>query len=325
MEYLKDSAEYKALAYFWGGYRDYAATSRKRKRILTRWQLVVLVLILSGAAFGVISQQLTDLVQDQSSANADLRWISRMFAALSAVSIGLAAYFSREVLKPEREQNTIRARSAAEAFKSEAYKYVTQTRPYHGSDAPSLLHEKAQELVKKVHADIPLERASEDDKKETIPQQYPLSVDDYIENRVKEQIHKYYYRNSYKYKKYLERWAAARLSLGVIAFVLGILNGLGTFTVPGGWIAVISTATTAIASHIATHRYGYLVLSYQSTAQRLEWLLGRWDISDKTEEDKEQLVLDCESSISIENKAWVIEWSKKEESVAGMHDTGSGK
>ena len=75
-----------------------------------------------------------------------------------------------------------------------------------------------------------------------------------------------------------------------VAVVLGATTGLGLSWNLGGWVALITTFTTATAAFVFAGRYSYLGLSYQSTARRLEWLLAQWDNSGKTEADKQAFV-----------------------------------
>jgi hypothetical protein len=58
--------------------------------------------------------------------------------------------------------------------------------------------------------------------------------------------------------------------------------------------------------------YQYQLISYQATARRLELLLSRWRASGKTDTDvaeRNKFILDCEAAISVENNAWMAEWT----------------
>ncbi len=289
-----------ALEYVWGLYRVYAATSRKQKSKLSKWRAAFLSLTCLGAVLGGVSQQLTGL---------HISWLPRVAGGLSAVALAIAAYLGREALTRDRERHWIRARSAAEAFKSNAYLYITGTPPYNnGKDADDLILKKVQDLEGKI-SDLTAESLDEEKKRERIPS-CPISVEDYIEKRVKDQIG-FYDRRAAEHDKYLSLWSSIRLILGVISVALGVLIGAGSSKLIGVWIAVISTAVSTIVAHLYAGRYSYLVLSYQSASRRLGRLLAQWNTSGRNQSDKEQLIRDCEEAISVENSAWMAEWIDK--------------
>lgn len=103
------------------------------------------------------------------------------------------------------------------------------------------------------------------------------------------------------------------LSLGVFAIVLGAL-GLTGWT--AGWIAVISTIAASITAFAYAGRYQYLIISYQTTANKLERLRVLWESKGKTDTDtkeRNEFILECEEVISIENSAWMAEMAKQKE------------
>jgi len=76
------------LEYAWGLYRMFAATSREQKSINTNWQSRVLILTLIGSSLSLISQQ------------TNINWIPKYIDIPGAILIALAAYFSKEFIKP---------------------------------------------------------------------------------------------------------------------------------------------------------------------------------------------------------------------------------
>lgn len=104
------------------------------------------------------------------------------------------------------------------------------------------------------------------------------------------------------------------LSLGAIAIGLGAL-GLTGWT--AGWIAVIATITASITAFAYAGRYQYLIISYQTTANKLERLRALWESKGKVDNDtkeRNKFICECEAVISIENSAWMaeIEMAKQE-------------
>ena len=66
---------------------------------------------------------------------------------LSAIALGLAAYFGKEILKPEKEHRWIRARSMAESLKAEAYLFLAGATPYNTAEAVDLVFKRTEELM----------------------------------------------------------------------------------------------------------------------------------------------------------------------------------
>jgi hypothetical protein len=310
-------AKASALEYTWGEYRVWAATARRRRAEIFSWRFYVLLLTIIGAILGTLSQTTTSLGFESES------WVSQTIAGLgfkneywaiistalgllSGILIALATFFTREILRPEREQHWIRTRSIAEALKSETYLFRSQVPPYDMSDAAIRLNERTEELLKTVK-DVTAVMLPVEQRRERLPEG-PLSVEQYIEERVDDQINNYYEPRVQEYQAVMERGRNISLGLGALAAVLGVLGATGW---TAGWVAVITTITVATANYLYAGRYQYLIISYQATARQLIGLKNRWKIlsSVTTESDKRnQFIRECENAISIENSAWMSKW-----------------
>jgi hypothetical protein len=223
----------------------------------------------------------------------------------SAAAIGLATYFGKELVNPYQEQRWIRSRSMAEALKSEIYLFRSNSPPYDTDKKPEKLIENAVELLKKVE-DLPTEIISEEQKQKGLPTD-DLTVDEYIQTRVNDQINNFYRPKSDELKQKMKRNKNIGLSLGVFAIVLGAL-GLTGWT--AGWIAVIATIAASITAFAYAGRYQYLIISYQTTANKLERLRVLWESKGKVDNDtdaRNKFIRECERVISIENSAWMVE------------------
>ena len=292
------------LAYVWGSYREYAMTSRKIKATIKKIRVWVIVLTILGAISGTASMQLADGVQES---------LCQILGFLSAISIGVAAYLGKEIISPEREKKWVIARSAAEALKSEAYLYATSTTPYNTPEADDTFLDRAKN-IRENSENVRLVNISAEEKKKRLIQK-PLSFDKYLEKRVKEQIEDYYKPAAHDNNILQKKWNLGKHTFGIIGIALGAIGGFGYSGLTAGWVAVIGTITTAITAYLFAERYNYLSLSYQKTAQILEDHLAQWMISDKTDQDKAELIIACESTISMENRAWMVELSKKSKSI----------
>jgi hypothetical protein len=288
-----------ALEYIWGQYRVWSATSRAYKSRLSYWRRVVLTLSLAGAVVGTLSSQ-------QAVPWASL-WgpLPKALGLLSAALLGLAAYFSKEVLSPDREARWIRARATAEAFKREAYLLLAQAPPYDGAITPASL-QRARDMAAAVQ-DLEPEPLSEEKKREQLPAA-ALAVDEYIRDRVKEQMNGFYVPKAEENRRKARRIKNWSLGLGAVAVALGFLGALWV-GVPA-FVAVITTITTALAAHLYAGRYQYLVVSYLATARKLEELLTTWEMSGQTDAERGQFILHCEEAFAAENSAWMAEWTK---------------
>lgn len=289
-----------ALEHIWGQYRVWGATSRAYKARLSRWRRVVLALGIAGGVVGVLSSQ---------------QWIPwgslwpplpKALGAASAVLLGLAAYFSKEILSPDDEGRWIRARAAAEAFKREAYMLLARVPPY---DGPAVNLDRANEITKAVEG-VRYERLSPEQKRQSMPAA-PLSVGDYIKVRVREQVEGLYEPAAEK------NWAVARkvksvtIALGALTVVLGALGFLWV-GVPA-FAAVVTTVSASLAAYLYAGRYQYLAVSYLATAQKLEGLRAAWEVSGKTDADaaeRAKFILDCEAVFAAESGAWMAEWTR---------------
>jgi hypothetical protein len=290
-------ARAQALAYAWGQYRVWAATSRQKKAEIFSWKLRVLVLTIVGALLGTVSSRLSGISDPAA-------WI---IGIAGGVSISLAAYLGREILSPDQERLWIRARSMAEALKAEIFLFRTNAAPYDAADPAPKLMERVQEHLATVE-DVQSATLSADEQLQGLPEG-PLSLQDYIRERLDDQVEHFYRPRVQQYDRLMKRWRNVNLALGALAAVLGVL---GKWT--GAWVAVITTVTTAVAAYLYANRYQYLIISYQATARQLEFLKHQWVVNGAPEQDKEnrnQFLQACEEAISIENNAWMAKWIGK--------------
>lgn len=289
-----------ALEHIWGQYRVWAATARAYRAKLSRWRRVVLALGIAGGVVGVLSSQ---------------QWIPwgglwpplpKALGAAGGILLGLAAYFSKEILSPDGEGRWIRARAAAEAFKREAYLLLARAPPYDGA---VVTLERADEITKAVEG-VKYGRLGAEQKRESMPDA-PLTVDDYIRVRVKEQLENFYGPAAEKNWAVAQKVKTVTTALGALALALGFLGFLWV-GIPA-FAAVVTTVSASLAAYLYAGRYQYLAVSYLATAQKLEGMRAAWEVSGKTDADtaeRNRFILDCESVIAAESGAWMAEWTK---------------
>lgn len=315
-----NSSQTETLKYVWSEYRVWAATARQQKAKIFRWRFIVLIFTVIGALFGTISSELNTISSTPGTINsemisgslASISWLTppHIFGWLSGVAIVLATYFSKEILKPEYEQSWVRARSIAEALKSESFLFRSGVSPYDTPESGKKLFERVSELESLIEDIQPL-TLSEDQKRSGLPQG-PLSVSDYIKNRVDDQIYHFYQPKAEKYERIMKFWRGVNLVLGALAAILGAF----LFT---GWIALLTTIATLVAAYLYAQHYQHLITSYKATARQLEFLkaqcmtIGVMTISVPRHEKEKynQFISNCEGVISIENKAWMARLVKQ--------------
>ena len=250
-----------------------------------------MVLTILGALFGTVSSQIAGF-------QANIAWVSGL---MGGIFIAIATYFCQEILKPEQECAWVRARSVAEALKSEIFLFRTGTPPYDTPDPTHVLLERVGELLNKVK-DLPSVQLSQEQKQEKFPEK-KLTVENYLEERLQDQLEHFYLPRAREYEKILKRWRQLSFTIGGLAVILGFL---GKWT--GAWVAVLTTMGTSVTSYLFANQYQYLIISYQATARQLEFLKNKWMIMGAPVDDlgKSHLfIIDCEKVISVENNAWM--------------------
>lgn len=292
-----------ALKYIWSQYRTWAITARHYKDEVSRWRDIVLALSIGGAVIGTLSQQL--VVWNMAPPTS---WLVRGLGFVSAAALVLAAFFTREIFSPDPEGRAVRARAAAEAFKSQAYLLATGAPPYDAVTTPDDLFQKPERVKQAVENLAPL-TITEARKVERIPS-VPMSMEEYVKQRVDDQID-YYSRSAIANTEKVAKSRLFSLILGGVAAVLGIVAA--TYSSVAGWVAVIGTLTAAIAARQYSGRYQFLIVSYRAVAEKLEGLKARWEIERKQNgaAANQKFIQACEEAISAENSAWMAEWIKK--------------
>jgi SMODS and SLOG-associating 2TM effector domain 1/SMODS and SLOG-associating 2TM effector domain 3 len=284
----------------WKQYRTWAVTSRNLKAANERWKRRVLALTLAGTAFGTLAPF--------AGMGLASPWQARIAAILGTACLAIATYFAKELLGAGNEERWTRARAAAEAFKSDAHKYVVRAAPYDGEDHISKLSARLKELdtlTKGYLADnVPPAELTKG-----MPTAW-WSVDDYIAKRLNEQID-WYRTRGVEHSATMKRGRIVALTLGGVAVVLSALIGAaaadGTF--PSALLGIVTTAGGAVGGYFQAGHYEGLALKYRETADALE--RRRAEIASGTPPEKLQLVNDAEAIMQAENAAWLAQLAAK--------------
>ncbi|MGK7910971.1 MAG: DUF4231 domain-containing protein [Synechococcus sp.] len=288
------------LLLVWEEYRRAAKRSRQLKRKVDAYRISGLLLVVTGAILGVLASQLDTLEQ-----------LSKIFAVASAIFLGVAAFLSNHILDSQYEKQWVVARSQAEALKSQAYIYLVQAPPYNGPDRDEKLSSKMQEILGELLAE-PVS-LTEDEKRENLPKNW-FSMDDYLKQRVTDQIETYYEPKAIASQRMLTLLKSISFVLGLSGAVLGGISA-ADIDWSAAWVAVIGTISGAIAAFTFAGRYRYLMTSYTLTARRLKWIANAWYRlpDDEKAQKVGSYVRKFEDAISVENNSWFAEWTNKDD------------
>jgi hypothetical protein len=289
----------QALSDVWRDQRQWShAASRLKKRIIV-WRSIALLFAILGAVLATLATQV-GLASG----------LGRALSIAAAVALAVVPVIRGVRLGRDRIEGWIRARSASEALKAEAYLYLTGTAPY-DQDGDGELLKQTGAILRQVE-DLAGATVGTPDADTPLPDVH--DVDSYLRLRVQPQINNYYRPQAAKQQKRLSFFRGIEFTLSVLAAVLGAIAATARMDSVGVWVAVVTTVGAAITAHIAAARYEYLVISYLSTARQLRTMLRSWEgRADKTAKAAGRLVRDCEDVISRENESWMAAWSRGED------------
>jgi len=285
----------KVLDVPWHAYRTWAATARFLKSDLTRFTRYTLLLAIAGAILAAAGQKLTPWPQ-----------LAHISALLASFVIALSAYFGKEALTANKTSDFVKARSAAESLKAATYLYRAAAPPFDQADRAKNL----SDLVTAVEARVAAIQ-TRSPSAEKPPDLSPLTVDDYIQKRVEDQIG-YYDQRSAEYQKKNDTLSAIVFWLGAASVLLALVSTVVGF-VPA-IIGLIATLTASLSAHAQNQQYQSLIVNYQSTSRRLLALKGEWTASGKTDADstdRNAFIRACEDTLAQESTAWVGQWTKQ--------------
>ncbi len=284
-----------ALEFIWSQFKVWDVTATLQKRVVYRWQKWVLILVIFGSFTAIISSTFLDM---------GLPVMARGVVILSAFSVALCTFANSRILTNENEAGWVRARLAAETFKSEAYLYQMKAAPYDGAEPETLLFDRSKAVMNTV-SDISPEISPVDlDIQELVPAD--LSFEKYLEERVRDQL-SYYQKKAQHFHRLLKRVKNWGFIMGFLGVIMGTIsaNGLEQISI---WMAFLNSMTASIASFNASRKYEEQLASYRNTAFRIAKLLSKSQQVPVYDEDAQRaFIVSCEQVLTSENKAWIDE------------------
>jgi VIT1/CCC1 family predicted Fe2+/Mn2+ transporter len=279
----------------WSMYRQCAATSAFHKSQLEMFTRISLWLGIAGAVIGTLAQF---VAPSPTSAT------SKVLGVIASLVVALAGLAAVQAVTGNRDKNWISCRAAAEGLKSAVYLYSASVPPFDGRDRAAALAERVDKTLKELGG-IEL-RPGRMDKQPP----GPLTVADYIRDRVDDQI-EYYTRSAGKFQSKADFWRYCSLAAASLSAALGAVSAIFSLS---PWAALLATLTASVTAYVKNQRYESMIGLYQTTAIRLQLLKDSWLDSGKTDSDKadrDLFIQHCEETLSVENGAWVVQWSQQ--------------
>jgi cation transporter-like permease len=285
-------------------YRIWSCTSRYHKTILDRLTLWSLWLAIGGSIGATLAEQSKSLKSAGQFASF-VHPATIGLGVVAAAAIALAAFLGQQAQAGNRVGIWTRSRSAAESLKSGILLYRTGAQPFDGPDRIAQMKQRMDKIETGTAGIEPRQPKSENP-----PDLSPMTVNQYIKERVQDQID-WYQKRAMKHQSSAD---LCRRSSAVLTGV-GVVLTVGAFTVSSfsAWTPVVATMAASITAHLKSQQFQMLTATYSSTALRLTMLLGDWTASGKSEDDKPDrntFIQRCEETMSNENGGWSALWIK---------------
>jgi hypothetical protein len=276
------------------------ASVLKRRVDFARW--VTFSFSILGALLAAIASQLNDPPR-------------MYFAIAGAVLLAVVSFVTSRLIGGLQIANWLRARTASEALKREAYKYAASVTPYDDPlNRDSALNTERERIERDV--DDLLSSAVSSAKAGSAPRD-KLSRDQYLAGRVHAQIDRFYLPRANANKKIAVSLRWVEFSLALAATIITAMVGVAGKELLGikfdfvALTAVLTTVAGAVLAHIEATRCDFLVMIYRATARRLSAeIANTGDVNALSAEQWSDFVNRCEVIMSNENTSWAAKWTK---------------
>ena len=277
----------------WQQYRTWADTARHLKEQNGRWKRNVLILTVVGTALATLGPHAGNAL------------VARVLPMIGAAALAVATFFGKELLDAAHEERWTRARAAAEAFKSEACKYLVHIPPYDTEDRATKLKARMDELAKVIIKGQP-DDIPEDQSKKNLPTQ-AWTIDDYLVKRLDDQV-TFYTNKAAAHTAWMNRGRTISLTLGCTSVLLGAVTGATPegATLSAAVLGLVTTAGGSIGAYFQAGHYQAIALKYRETALALRALKAEFT-SPITAQSSADLVTSAETIMQAENAGWLTE------------------
>lgn len=298
---MENSFESPVVLWAWQRQSVWSQAADQLKAAGSRGRRLELILTVSGAALALAGTQVKD-------ANVTGAMVLGALAAAVLAAAGLLR--GRETI--EQVRRWTRARSVAEAIKTEVFLYLTRVGEYAGLRDEQL--DREVQRFEQQAGDLHRFTMHLSAKERAIPAVFDL--ESYLEVRVRQgQIGGYYEKQNKKIREQFRLFKIAHVALALVAAGLAALAAIA----PGvaAWAAVATSAGGALAAHVARERFEFLSIEYSRTADELRRLAERRTAADGRKLSPSDLIAECERVISVQNEAWMVKWGEEIEGGDG--------
>jgi len=225
----------------------------------------------------------------------------RILAAGASVVLALASFAVRGAA-PAVVRDWTRARSVAEALKSDVYSYLSGTGPFRGENRDDVALRRLEDVVDSV-GDLVKYTTGVEPARRPIPAVH--DVETYLAVRVEGQLAGYYRPKARHMATRVRIARRLEMGLGAVAAVFGAVVAVFPTVGVSAWIGVLTTIAAAISAHASMSRYEYQQIEFTRTAGELERLSARRAGAGTGQLSDDEFVLACERVISIQNEGWM--------------------
>ncbi|MEB3322351.1 MAG: DUF4231 domain-containing protein [Synechococcaceae cyanobacterium] len=285
--------ERTAVQRIWEVQRIWSRTAQRLRRRLERARNLSLVLAITTAVLAVAAGRIGGLLPEA----------GRVLSFAAAVTAGWGGLLGRAT-ELHRVTAWTRARSIAEGLRSEVYQRLALPPAGGDGEADEPFLARTQRILQEGGA-VELETVG------IAPDGKPLpevrDVESYIDERVLDQIHRFYLPRVEHYVRRVRRLKTVAFALDGAAVVLAAAGATLGWVGVAAWVPVVTTITTALAAHISAGRFEEQIETYHRTARQLQALVEERRSTGGG--DDASFVRACEAVMAAENRAWQAVWT----------------
>jgi SMODS and SLOG-associating 2TM effector domain 1/Protein of unknown function (DUF4231) len=244
----------------WKDYHGWDAASDALQKTSRQQALWALIITCGAALFGAL---------------ASIRWpddgtILIATSLTAAIMASIGAVLGRQILDANAQQQWLQARAAAEAIKSECFRYAARSGEYAGRDAALRFTERidalsATAMAKGLAADAQTRAAA------TGGPVLNMTAETYRNDRLLEQG-EWYRARSHRHATAARLLRHTSFVLGCLAAALGAVSAAHIVGWVAPFVAMMTTVTASVAAYSVLSRRVYLAASYSAMASQLQRL-----------------------------------------------------
>lgn len=228
----------------------------------------------------------------------------RILAFTAAAAAGLTPVLGRDILNARREAGWIKARAAAEALKSECFRFAAGLDPYAEPDRRMDVFARRRKALAKPATDAGLsplpDPATDDARRPPVP----LALDWYIKNRLHEQRDGFYGKGQTRHERDMTRVRTITLGLSITGVLIGAGAAVFNAATLAPWVSALSAIGGLFIGYGLLDRKQYLAASYATMQAGLN------QVEDVAGGDLKKLVKETETLLEAEHADFAARMAK---------------